>query len=212
MNENGGVVRIQVDALMDLLEKSRSTHCTGVREQAELQAQEIRRRARRIARERVSKAAHEERERLEREIRRVEAEIETEQRKRERLRDMALIEAGRERLARALAARWESPAERARWAETAVLEAAEVLLRREWTLEHPADWPAEERDRAIEFAGARCGATVTAKAAGGLDAGLRIRSGGALVDMSIPGLLANEHSIEGNLLAEFHRVARGEAS
>lgn len=212
MNESGGIVRVQVDALMDLLEKSRRAHCTGVREQAEVQATEIRRRARRIARERVSKAAHEERERLEREVRMVEAEIETEQRKRERLRDMALIEAGRERLATALAARWESRAEREKWAETAVLEAGEVLLVKEWTLEHPADWPAEERDCAIEFARERCGAIVTAEAAGGLDIGLRIRSDGALVDMSIPGLLANARTVDGELLAEFNRAARGEVS
>ncbi|HUG99772.1 MAG TPA: hypothetical protein VMQ83_11455 [Gammaproteobacteria bacterium] len=212
MNELDGIVGVQVDALMDLLEKSRDAHCAQIHEQAELQAAEIRRRARRLARERVSAAAHEERARLEREIRMVEAEIETEQRKRARARDMALIEAGRGRLADALTARWKARTERERWAQSAVLEAGEVLLGREWTLEHPPHWPAEERDRAIEFARERCGATVTVKAVGELDVGLRIRSAGALVDMSIPGLLANARTVDGELLADFNRVAEGEAS
>ena len=212
MNELDGIVGVQVDALMDLLEKSRDGHCARIREQAELQAADIRRRARRLARERVSAAAHEERARLEREIRMVEAEIETEQRKRARARDMALIEAGRARLANALEACWEARAEREKWAENAVLEAGEVLLGREWTLEHPPHWPAEERDWVIDLARERCGATVTAEAVDGLDIGLRIRSAGAVVDMSVPGLLANARTVDGELLAEFNRVAEGEAS
>jgi hypothetical protein len=212
MNESDGIVRSQVDALMELLEQSRSAHCSEVREKASLQATEIRRRARRIARERVSKAAHEERDRLQHEIRMVEAEIETEQRKRARKRDMALIAAGGNALAEALAARWADPAARQAWAETAVLEAAGVLRGRAWTLEHPADWPKEERERALAFARERFGATVQAEAVTALDVGLRIRSEGALVDLSVPGLMANEHTIEGELLAEFHRAAKGEES
>ena len=87
-----------------------------------------------------------------------------------------------------------------------------MLLGRDWTLEHPQDWPDEERDRAIELAQERCGAKVTTRPADGLKAGLKILSGGALVDMSIPGLLANERTIEGELLAEFNRAAEGEQS
>ena len=212
MKETDGIVRTQVDALMALLEQSRSSHCSTVQEQAALEAAEIRRRARKLARGRVSKAANEERLRLEHEVRMVEAEIDTEHRRRARQRDMALIEAGRKALAETLAARWGERAQRRAWTEAALAEAAEVLLRRTWTLEHPADWAAEECDQAIEFARAHCGATVEAAPVDTLDAGLRIRSEGALVDMSIPGLLANERTIEGELLAEFNRAAEGDKS
>lgn len=210
MNEIDGIVRTQVDALMELLEQSRSAHCSEVLEQAELQAADIRRRARRIARERVSKAAHEERARLEHEVRMVEAEIETEQRKQARKRDMALIAAGIEKLQQTLASNWEVRAEREKWAESAVLEAAAVLLGREWTLEYPAGWAKEEREHALAFAREHCGAKIKAEQADSLAAGLRIRSEGALVDMSVPGLMANERTIEGELLAEFNRTAKGE--
>jgi hypothetical protein len=212
MNESDGIVRMQVDALKELLEQSRSSQCSEARERAELQAGELRARARKQARERVGKAAHEERERLEREVRMVEAEIDTEQRKRARARDSALIEAGRTTLEQALAAQWRQRADREAWAEAAVADAAAVLLGREWTLEHPADWAADERDRLIKHAQSHFGATVKARTDDQLRAGLRIRSKGALVDMSIAGLLANARSIEGELLAEFNRAAEGETS
>jgi len=212
MKETDGIVRTQVDALMTLLEQSRSAHCSEVHETAALEAAEIRRRARKLARGRVSKAANEERQRVEHEVRMVEAEIETEHRRRARKRDMALIEVGRAALAETLAARWGERAQRRAWAEALLAEAAEVLLRREWTLEHPAGWAAEEREHAIEFARAHCGATVEAAPMDELEVGLRIRSEGALVDMSIPGLMANERTIEGELLAEFNRAAEGETT
>jgi F0F1-type ATP synthase membrane subunit b/b' len=210
MNESDSIVRKQADALKQLLEQSRNAHCRTVHDQAEAQAAEIRKRARRAARDRVSKAAHEERARLERELRLVEAEIETERRRRGRLRDSALIEAGRAALASALAKRWGDPAERAEWAEAAVIEAGEVLLGRAWVLEHPASWAADEREQALAFARERCGVEIEAQADEALAAGLRVRTDGASVDMSVAGLLANERSLEGALLAEFNRVAEGE--
>jgi hypothetical protein len=205
----GGIVQAQAEALKALLEQSRESQCRELRERAELQARELTRRARRQARERVSKAAHEERARLEREVRMVEAEIETEQRRRERERDLALIEAGHELLAETLAGRWEDRAGRAEWAEALMEEAQAVLFGREWTLEHPADWAGEERDAAIAYAREKCGAEVSATAVPDLAHGLRIRCKGALVDMSVAGLMAHTRTIEGALLAE---VGKGEES
>ena len=198
----GGIVRTQADALKQLLEQSRDAQCRELREQAELQARELTQRARRQARAKVSAAAHEERARLEREVRVVEAEIETELRRRERERDLALIAAGRDALREALVERWDDPAERAEWAEALMEEAQAVLFGREWTLEHPADWAGEERDAAIAYAREKCGAEVTTTPVPDLSQGLRIRCKGALVDMSVSGLMAHTRAIEGALLAE----------
>lgn len=206
---DGGIARTQADALKALLEQSRERQCRELKERAEIEAREIRRRARRQGRERVSRAAHEERARLEREVRLVEAEIETEQRRRERLRDLALIEAGRTALREALAARWQDREQRLQWAAATMQEAREVLFGREWTLEHPADWAEEERDAAILYAREQCGAEVTPAAAEDLAAGLRIRCRGALVDMSVAGLMAHGRAVDGALLAE---IAKGETS
>lgn len=212
MNSNDSITRAQADALKSLLDESRDARCREAREQAEIQASELRRQARRQARERVSKAAHEERDRLQQEVRAVEAEIETEQRKRARQRDMQLIAAGITALENTLTARWDSRAARIKWAEVTVMEAAEVLLGREWTLEHPPEWNDAERDQALAFAAQHCDAKMSPAAAEDLDVGLRILSKGATVDMSVRGLMANQRSIKGALLAEFHRAAEGEES
>lgn len=202
MNETDGVVRLQTDALKALLDKARDDRCAELEERAGLAAAELRARARRQARERVARAIAEERQRMEREVRAVEAEIETEQRRRARRRDLALIAAGGPALRAALQSRWADEAARRDWAQTMVREAATVLLGRDWTLEHPADWPAAERDDALAFASDEAGARITAAPSDAFDVGLRIRSEGALVDMTIAGLLANRGRIDGQLLAE----------
>jgi len=207
MNEIDGVVRMQTDALKALLEQSRDDRCAELEERAALQAAELRTQARRKARERVARAIAEERARIEREVRAVEAEIETEQRRRARRRDLALIDAGGEALRAALRRRWSDEGARRDWAQTVVREAAEVLLGRDWVLEHPADWPAAERDDALAFATDEAGARCTAKPSDAVEVGLRIRSEGALVDMSIAGLLANLARTDGQLLAELAEEA-----
>jgi hypothetical protein len=212
MNEIVGVVRAQMDALLELLERARAAHCREARDKAEWQAADWRKRARRDARERVGKAAREERERLEHEIRMARAEIDTELRKQARVRDLELIRAGRVALGEALAQRWRNAAAQREWVEAALAEAAGVLLGRNWTLEHPADWPAGARAAAVELAGARHGAKIELRATADLDAGLRILEGGAGIDMSIAGLMANARTIEGELLAEIRRTAPGERS
>ena len=206
----GGIVQAQAEALKALLEQSRESQCRELREQAELQARELTRRARHQARERVSNAAHEERARLEREVRMVEAEIETEQRRRERERDLALLAAGRGALREALEARWQDRDQRLQWAVATLQEARDVLFGREWTLEHPAEWAEQERDAAIAYAREKCDAELNATAVRDLTHGLRIRCKGALVDMSVAGLMAHTRAIEGALLAEVAAATDGD--
>jgi F0F1-type ATP synthase membrane subunit b/b' len=212
MSQSDSIVRTQVEALLELLEQSRNAHCREVLEQAALQAAEIRQRARKLARARVSKAVHEERQRLEHESRMVEAELNTERRRHERLRDMALIAAGRALLGEALDTRWRDADSRREWAEATLVDAASVLLGREWTLQHPVDWAQPEQEQAVAFARERCGAELQLEPTPDLETGLRVYSEGAVVDMSIPGLLANERTIEGELLAEFARATGREQS
>lgn len=208
MSDNNSIVGTQVDALMKLLERSREDHCREVLEEARKQADEIRRRARRQARERVSTTASEERARMDNEIRMVAAEIETEQRRRERQRDQKLIEVASRQLENSLASRWQDSDDRRAWSEAAMAEAASVLRSKEWMLDHPPDWDEQERDQAIELARSRFEATVRARSTDDLKAGLRLHARGVMVDMSVAGLLANQRIIEGELLAEFNRAAK----
>lgn len=212
MSETDSIVGTQLDALLELLEQSRRNHCREVLERARLQADEIRQRARKQAREKIRQAVREERHRMDNEVRMVEAEIETEQRRRGRQRDLALITSGSDQLAAALQARWKNHDHRQLWSKAALAEAATVLRSRDWTLEHPANLAESERDQIMDHARSHYQATVKARATDAFGAGIRIHSQGVLIDMSIPGLLANESAIEGELLAEFNRAAEEKSS
>jgi hypothetical protein len=167
----------------------------------------MRRRARAGARQRVSQATRQERERLERELRLARATLETERRSLERRCESALLAAGREVLTRSIAERWSMPEARREWAIAAIDEAAEVLIGRDWIVEHPEDWPAVESDWLTALARARHGAYIECRPEPGIGAGLRTVQGGASVDMTAGGLAARMRRLDADLLAEL----RGEA-
>jgi hypothetical protein len=212
MSHNPSIVGSQVEALLKLLDRSRQEHCERVLENARSQAAEIRQRARRQARERIATTVTDERNRMDNAARMVTAEIETEQRRREQRRDQALIKLASGKLGQALEKRWHDSGDRQAWSEATLAEAAMVLRSREWTLEHPPDWSEAERDATLERGRDRFGATIKARSAGELSAGLRIHAQGVMVDMSLEGLLANQRIIEGELLAEFNRTAKEKTS
>lgn len=202
MNEISGIVRVQLDALLELVEEARANRCGQFEAEARASATDLRRRARRQARERVSEAARQERERLERELRLERAALETERRSLERRRESALLAAGRQVLTGAIAERWGVPEARCEWALAAIDEAAEVLIGRDWTVEHPEDWPAVEREWLTALARARHRARVECRPDPTIGAGLRIVRGGASVDMTAGGLAARTRRLDADLLAE----------
>jgi len=212
MSDNPSIVGTQVEALKKLLDQSRRDHCERVLEKARSEATEIRRRARRQARERISATVAEERNRMDNTVRMVAAEIETEQRRREQRRDQALIEVAGGKLGEALARRWADAEDRHAWVEATLAEAAVVLRSREWTLEHPSDWPEEQCKAAVALGEEQHNATIQARSTGDFSAGLRIHAQGVMVDMSLEGLLANQRTIEGELLAEINRSAKDKTS
>jgi hypothetical protein len=209
MTEILGVVRAQLDALLELLDKARRAYCERTLREARDQAGGYLKRARRVARERVHRAVGDERDRLERELRLAAAGIETEQRHLGRQRDLELIRAGWVALEEALQDRWADPQARREWAQAAIEEAGELLLGKDWTIEHPEDWPDEESSAAAATATEMFAVEAAFKASSEVPAGLRIRNGGSLVDMSPAGLLAHRRSIEADLLAEVQDTARG---
>jgi len=203
MTEIVGVVRAQLDSLLELLEQSRAGYCKTTLDAAHAEAADYRKRARRIARERVRRAVSDERERMERELRLAAAGIETEQRRLGRERDLELIRAGWTALEEALQARWRDNEGRRGWVDAAFSAAGSLLPDKEWTIEHPVDWPEDERERALARARKDFGVEARGVAADDLDCGLRIVNGGTLLDMSPQGILAQRRTIEAELLAEF---------
>jgi vacuolar-type H+-ATPase subunit E/Vma4 len=202
MNEIVGIVRAQLDGLLELLEQSKTRYCETTLEAARSQAADYRKRARRVARERVHRAVSSERERMERELRLAVAGIETEQRRLGRQRDLELIRTGWTALEDALRARWRDDEGRRGWVDAALQAAGSLIPGKDWTIEHPADWPEDERDRALARAREVFGVKARSASADDLEAGLRIVNGGTVLDMSPPGILAQRRTIEAELLAE----------
>lgn len=203
MNKNG---------LLDLLDTSGEQQCRDLRSEGATKVAELRRKAFARARQRVSAAIAEERKRMDQAIGRVEAEVETTLRQRLLAHDAALVEQGRRVLVEDLTRRWQDPGARSAWAATLVDEAANVVIARDWRVECPNGWPGEEQDELVRRAAEAHGARVEVVPSESLEAGLKLVSGGLVVDMSLAGLLVDEDFIDGALLDLVGRASAGEAS
>ncbi|NDY97079.1 hypothetical protein [Wenzhouxiangella limi] len=203
MNKNG---------LLNLLETSGEQQCRDLRSEGATKVAELRRKAFARARQRVSAAIAEERKRMDQAIGRVEAEVETTLRQRLLAHDAALVEQGRRVLIENLQRRWQDPDARSAWAATLVDEAANVVIARDWRVECPNGWPGEEQAELARRAAEAHGARVEIVPSDSLEAGLKLVSGGLVVDMSLAGLLVDEDFIDGALLDLVGRASAGEAS
>jgi hypothetical protein len=100
-----------------------------------------------------------------------------------------------------LATRWQSPGSRKSWVEKIFLQASQALLENSWQVEHPVDWPDSEKSRLSEQIREHTGNPPDMCPADDINAGIRISSGGASVDGSITGLLADRLRINSELLS-----------
>lgn len=196
--------------LLSLLEESGEQQCRALRSEAATKLSELRRKAFARARQRVGAAVADERKRMNQAIARVEAEVETTLRQRLLAHDAALVEQGRELLAEALLQLWQDPGARRVWAATLLEAAARVAMARDWRIECPPDWPSEEQAETTRRAADAHGARVEVEPSEALKAGLKLVSGGLVVDMSLAGLLVDRDSIDGAVLELVRRAQAGE--
>lgn len=141
-----------------------------------------------------------------RRIAQVNAELDTQRRRRLSIEALHLLARAWPQLEAELERRWRDPAARTAWI-TALLDCARNrLLAREWTVRHPAelDGAALAALRALLERGGVAHVTLHADAA--LHAGLIIEGGGARLDGTPPALLADRASVEATLLARFRLV------
>jgi len=118
--------------------------------------------------------------------------------------DEALLTTTWQDLREALLHRWRDPMMRRRWVEDLVNQAASVLLDRHWVVEHPVDWPAQERSALQRRLEKQLAHTPHFEIKSTIAAGLCICAGGACVDGSADGLLRERLDIEAVLLARIN--------
>ena len=189
------------EALLELIHRSASDHADTVLSQAREQARERIRAAFREARQRVARAIAGERLRASGLLANHEAQLETHDRQRYQDAVQHLLTRARHRLGPALMARWARADGRQQWLEQLLDQAGRRLPRGTWTLEHPADWDPVEVRRWRDRIEAATGHAPAARACSELRAGVRILAGGACLDGTLDGLLADEGKVRARLLA-----------
>lgn len=210
MNKPDRIEKPSPSGLLGLLEESGEQQCRTLRSESQVRLADLRRKAFARARQRVSAAIAEERKRMNQAIGRVEAEVETTLRRRLLAHDQALVNEGRRLLAEALRRRWQDPEAREAWADALLDQAAGVVLARDWRIKCPLDWPSAEQTRTVRRAAELHGARIEVDLSESLEAGLKLDSGGLVVDMSLEGVLMDRNSIDGALLDLVRQAQAGE--
>lgn len=188
-------------ALLRLIAEYRERDCRRLLEDARRRAAEMRRQT--YARERA--ALHErvraERSRAEGLIQAARAERATRARRHSEQTDRDVLAQALPALREALRARWREDDSRVAWVRGAFARALALLPRGDWGLRHAPDWPARERAELLTELEQALGAAPGSQSDASISAGLVIRAGGASLDVSLEGLLADRARIEARALA-----------
>ncbi len=186
-----------------LVAESCERRCEEISARAEAEARQIVKRARREALERVRSAVRTQRERRRLALEAANAELATEVRLVEQQVRRRWLDCAWPRLLGILDAEWKQFEQRQRWMREIVQGALEYLETKEaWRVEHPAGLEPAELEALTHSIAERTSAAPELVPARTIRAGLRIHAGGATVDGTLDGLLADRDSIEGRLLAE----------
>ena len=194
-------------ALMAIAERFRDTHCAALLASAAEASRRMLAEARRAARKRLHEALDGDRARIADELADAQARLVTARRVRVQKRMAAALGRAWPGLEQALAERWQSPSGRAGWVEHHLGVARAVLPQAAWTVMHPPQWPAAERDQAARWLREHGIAHASFAPDARLAAGIRVvcdtACGTNLLDASLEGLLADRAQIEGRLLHHF---------
>jgi hypothetical protein len=190
----------RAQALLDIVENDRCAQCESILAEARGRASTLVAQVHADSRTRMREAFAEERRRLQERVSAARAKLQTRQRLHEQQRTAALLALGWQQLPDALRARWHDRDTRRLWVEAVVAMAWRVLPRTQWRIAHDPAWPAVEQ----QALGARIARDLDMAPAfsadARIDAGLRIASGGNVVDGSLAGLLADRVEVGARLL------------
>lgn len=190
------------EALIELIAATRDARSAEIIDQARQQAQARIRNAFHEARQRVTRAIDEERVRARSLLAVNEARLETHNRQRYQDAVQHMLARARHRLDATLRSRWQDSGQRRQWLEHLLGQALARLPKAHWEIEHPAGWDSGEIDAWLERVAQHTGTRPVLKADARIAAGLRIQAGGACLDGTLDGLLADERAVQAQLLAQ----------
>ena len=187
--------------LLRLVAEQRDEACRQILADAERTAREILRQTHRKERAHLHRRVLEERARIQARIQAVEAERVTRERRQQARSSAGILEQAWPLLQLGLQRRWQDAEDRRRWVERCVRDALGSLPAGAWTLRHAPGWPAAEQQAARERLTEALGVEPQLRSDSTIEAGLVIDSGGACLDGSLRGLLADRQRLEARLLA-----------
>ncbi len=196
-------VQAKALALIEIAERYRESHCAALLASAAETSRRMLAEARRSARTRLHEALDGDRVRIAEDVADAQARLVTARRVREQKRMSAALGRAWPKLEEALLERWRSPSGRTAWVEHHLAVARAVLPQAAWTVVHPPQWPAAERDQAARWLREHGIAEASFAPDAKLSAGIRVACGMNLLDASLEGLLADRAQIEGRLLHHF---------
>jgi hypothetical protein len=188
-------------ALLRLVEEQRDETCRRILAEAEQSARDLLRRTHRKERAHLHRRVLEERGRILARIQAVEAERVTRERVEQARSSAGILEQAWPLLGLALQRRWETAEGRRRWVARCVGEALGSLPAGAWIVRHTPGWPVAEQQAAREQLAQALGVDPQLRSDPTIEAGLVIDSGGACLDGSLRGLLADRQRLEARLLA-----------
>lgn len=190
------------EALIELIVATRNARSAEILDQAREQAQVRIRAAFKEARQRVSRAIDEERVRARGMLAVNEARLGTHNRQRYQDAVQHMLSRTRHRLGGALRTRWHQADSRRLWLDSLFDQALRKLPDAAWRIDHPVDWNSRELEPWLDRIKQRTGHIPELHADDRIPAGLRIEAGGAMLDASLDGLLADERAVQARLLAQ----------
>jgi vacuolar-type H+-ATPase subunit E/Vma4 len=194
--------------LLDVVERNRNERCEAVLGEAREQAQKLVKQAYQDARKHLHSKVQSTREDARQRLAAAEAQRQTRTRLQRQNADRALLERAWEPLNEQLLRYWHEPDTRRHWIDNLIRQAALNLVSKPWRIEHPADWPEEERSELLAQLVKASGSVPEFSGKTKIKAGLRICAGGACVDGTRCGLLRSRSRIEGIMLAKLNECRK----
>ncbi len=190
-----------LDAMLRLVREHEARECAAVRDRAAAEADALVHAAWSENRARLHRTVGEVRATMRAEIAQADAALDTAHRRHRARCEFALLEGATEPLRAALCARWQDAPARRRWTGWLLGEAQRLLPAGEWEIVHAAGWSAAERAAAGAHLARAQLPPARFREDSAIAAGLRIHLGGACLDGTLDGLLADREAISGRLLA-----------
>jgi F0F1-type ATP synthase membrane subunit b/b' len=200
-------VEAQMRQLLQVVARHRDERCNELLGQARREASQVIRQAHAEARARMHESVQGIREERRSRLAAAEAQLQTRRRRRREGADLWLLAAAWQPLRKAMQARWSQETARRQWIDFLVQRACTLLVATDWQIEHPLDWPLQERTALEARLEGQLGRLPEFIPREQISAGLRICADGACVDGTLEGLLRDQTRIESLLLARFNAGA-----